>query len=98
MGLCSVCKTETFLDDFSIDEILEHLEWRADYITLSQLNQLKTITKDTDESFAEQMLAENALYQKIISLDSAVDMWKMEVIIQNLQKFSYTEICQIFEK
>lgn len=100
MAKCSVCESEGFdsdLDDFSIEEILDHLEWEADSMTQSELNKLKKIAKDTDETFAEQVLAENTLYQKIISLGSAEDVWKMEVIIENLRKFTYTEICQIFE-
>jgi hypothetical protein len=86
------------LDDFSIDEIIQHLTWESDKITKTQLNDLKSLTKDVAEDISEQVLKENTLYQKIISLESSVDKWKMDVILKNLDKFNYLEICEIFEK
>lgn len=86
------------LDDFSIDEIIQHLTWESDKITKTQLNDLKSLTKDVAEDISEQVLKENILYQKIVSLDSSVDKWKMDVILKNLDKFNYLEICEIFEK
>ncbi len=101
MAKCSVCESEEFesdLDDFSMEDILDHLEWEADSMSLDELNKLKKIVKDTDETFAEQVLSENRLYQKIEALTSAEDHWKIDVVLENLHKFSYVEICQIFEK
>lgn len=100
MAKCSVCESEefdTYLDDFSTEEILDHLEWEADSFTPSELKKLKKIVKDTDECFADQVLAENYTYQKIESLTSAVDKWKLDVILENLHKYTYTEICEMFE-
>lgn len=99
MAKCSICKLEEFesdLNDFSKEEIIDHLKWEN--LSHSELKELKKIVKDTDESFADEVLAENSLYQKIISLDSATDRWKIEVILENLDNYTYAEICEMFEK
>lgn len=99
MAKCSVCDSEEFesdLSDFSTEDIIDHLKWES--LSHSQLKELKEIVKDTDESFADEVLAENSLYQKIISLDSATDRWKIEIVLENLDKYTYAEICEMFEK
>lgn len=97
MGKTKSVEIDYELDDFSIEEILDHLEWEADNLTTFELTKLKKIVKDTDECFADQVLAENYLYQKIENLPSAVDRWKLEVILENLHKYTYAEICEMFE-
>ena len=99
MATCNVCGTKdefgSDLSDFSNDEIINHL--RYEDFSHSQLRELKKIVKDSDESFADQVLAENQLYQRVVSLDSATDKWKFEVILENLGKYTYAEICEMFE-
>jgi hypothetical protein len=100
MAKCSVCESEEFdtdLDDFSTEEIIDHLEWEADNLTSFELKKLKKIVKDTDECFADQVLGENYLYQQIESLTSAIDRWKLDIILKNLDKYTYAEICEMFE-
>ena len=98
MAKCSVCESEEFesdLSEFSTEDIIDHLKWED--LSHSELRDLKKIVRDTDESFAEEVLAENSLYQKIISLESATDRWKLDVILENLDKYTYAEICEMFE-
>lgn len=97
MGKTKSVELDYDLDDFTTEEIIDHLEWEADNFTTFELQKLKKIVKDSDECFADQVLAENYLYQKIDTLPSAVDKWKLEVILENLHKYSYTEICEMFE-
>jgi hypothetical protein len=85
------------LDDFTTEEIIDHLEWEADNLTTFELQRLKKIVKDTDECFADQVLGENYLYQQIESLTSAIDRWKLDIILKNLDKYTYLEICEMFE-
>jgi hypothetical protein len=85
------------LGEFTIEEIIEHLEWEADNITLHEFKKLKEIVKDVDEVFSEKTLAENYLYQKILSLECAIDRWKLDIILENLHKHTYNEICEFFE-
>lgn len=85
------------LDDFTTEEIIEHLKFEASNFTTHELKELKEIVKDTDECFAEQVLSENSLYQKIVSLPSSIDVWKLEIVLENLHKYSYLEICEMFE-
>ena len=98
MGKTKNVEIDYDLDDFTTEEIIEHLGWEADNLTDHELTELKKIVKDVDECFAEQVLAENYLYQQIERVTSAVDSWKLDVILDNLDKYTYTEICEMFEK
>ncbi len=86
------------LDDFDIDEIIDHLKWHGDELTVRQVNNIREITKDCEYNFAEEELEKNELYQKLKVHDSLNDVMKLEVIASNLDKFSYQEICEMFEK
>lgn len=86
------------LDDFEIDDIIEHLKWNADELNVRQVGKIREITKDCEYEFAQEELDKNELYQKLKVFNSLNDVMKLEVIISNLDNFSYNEICKFFEK
>ncbi|MEI6880375.1 MAG: hypothetical protein WCK82_03455 [Bacteroidota bacterium] len=85
------------LSDFELDEIIEHLSWESSSLTRAQVSRIKHIINDSEESLSDEILNENKLYKSITSRNSMIDEMKMEVIIQNLDKYGYLEICEMFE-
>lgn len=91
-------EVEFDLDDFEMDDIIEHLKWNGETLNIRQVGKIRDIIKDCEYEFAQEELLKNVLYQKIKTFDSLNDTMKLEVILTNLNKFSYNEICDIFEK
>lgn len=97
MGI-KIVEVDMDLDDFEIDDIIEHLKWNADELNVRQVGKIREITKDCEYEFAQEELDKNELYQKLKVFNSLNDVMKLEVIISNLDNFSYNEICKFFEK
>jgi hypothetical protein len=89
---------EVELDDFSFDEIIEYVCDNADYINSYQNGLLKKAIRYSEESYVDEVLDENQLYRKLSRLESLNDVMKLEVILENLDKLDYSQICEIFEK
>jgi hypothetical protein len=85
------------LNDFDLDEIIEHLSWESSSLSRAQVSKIKQIINDSEESLSDEILNENKLYKSITFRNSMIDEMKMEVIIQNLDKYGYLEICEMFE-
>jgi hypothetical protein len=66
------------LNDFELNEIIEHLSLESSYLTEAQVRKIKQIVNDSSES-------------------SMIDQMKMNVIAQNLDKYDYLQICEMFE-
>ena len=66
------------LNDFELNEIIEHLSLESSYLTKAQVRKIKQIVNDSSES-------------------SMIDQMKMNVITQNLDKYDYLQICEMFE-
>ena len=85
------------LDDFEMDEIIEHLSWNSNELTRGQVAKIKSVINDAEESLSDEILNENTLYKAIASRKSMIDKMKMEVILQHLDKYDYLQICEMFE-
>ena len=92
-----IVEVDMDLDDFEIDDVIEHLKWNAEELNVRQVGKIREITKDCEYEFAQEELLKNVLYQKIKTFDTLNDTMKLEVILTNLDKFSYNQICDIFE-
>jgi len=73
------------LDDFDLDEIIEHLSWESDSLSKAQVSKIKEIINDSEESLSDT------------PSNSMIDQMKMEVILQHLDKYDYLQICEMFE-
>lgn len=93
-----IVEVDMDLDDFEIDDIIEHLKWNSEDLNVRQVSEIREITKDCEYEFAQEELLKNVLYQKIKTFDSLNDTMKLEVVLTNLDKLSYNQICDIFEK
>jgi hypothetical protein len=71
------------LDDFDLDEIIDHLSWNSEELTKKQVSKIKEIINDSEES--------------ITPSNSMINQMKMEVILQHLDKYDYLQICEMFE-
>jgi hypothetical protein len=71
------------LDDFDLDEIIDHLSWNSEELTKEQVSKIKEIINDSEES--------------ITPSNSMINQMKMEVILQHLDKYDYLQICEMFE-
>jgi hypothetical protein len=91
-------EVEFDLDDFDFDVILEYVCENADGITIRQNELLKKAIRYAEESYSDEVLAENDLYCKVSKIESLTDVMKLEVILENLHKLDYLKICEIFEK
>jgi ADP-dependent phosphofructokinase/glucokinase len=85
------------LDDFDLDEIIEHLSWNSNELKRGQVTKIKSVINDAEESISDEILNENTLYKAIASRKSMIDQMKMEVILQHLDKYCYLQICEMFE-
>lgn len=84
------------LDDFDVDDIIEHLNHET--ITHEQKKRLKQIIRDAEVDLAEEILSQDVLYQKLSKIqDSMVEEMKLEIVLNNISKFSLTEIIDLFE-
>lgn len=90
-------EVEVDLDDFSTDEIIDHLENIGD-LTQNQTLKLKNIIDDSEEEYSELVLIENKLYQELIKHTSLDDQMKIEIILANLHKVSYNEVYNFFKQ
>jgi|LakMenEpi03Aug12_release.lakeMendotaPanAssembly.Ray.scaffolds.fasta_scaffold852263_2 hypothetical protein len=82
------------LDNFSDDEIISYLERNINHIGPKNLNRLRTLCgfrQSVNLDLGEE-------YQKIRKRNLFVDNLKMEVIINNFDKYDYQQICEFFEK
>jgi len=73
------------LDDFDLDEIIEHLSWNSNELTRGQVAKIKSVINDAEESLSDT------------PSNSMIDQMKMEVILQHLDKYDYLQICEMFE-
>jgi hypothetical protein len=71
------------LNDFDLDEIIDHLSWNSEELTKAQVSKIKEIINDSEES--------------ITPSNSMINQMKMEVILQHLDKYDYLQICEMFE-
>jgi len=71
------------LDDFDLDEIIDHLSWNSEELTKEQVSKIKKIINDSEES--------------ITPSNSMINQMKMEVILQHFDKYDYLQICEMFE-
>ena len=71
------------LDDFDLDEIIDHLSWNSEELTKEQVSKIKEIINDSEES--------------ITPSNSMINQMKMEVILQHFDKYDYLQICEMFE-
>jgi len=91
-------EVEFDLDDFDFDEIIEYVCDNAGFIDRSLNAKLKRAIRYSEESYIDEVLDENELYRKLSRLESLTDIMKLEVILENLDKLDYLQICEIFEK
>jgi hypothetical protein len=71
------------LNDFDLDEIIDHLSLNSEELTKAQVSKIKEIINDSEES--------------ITPSNSMINQMKMEVILQHLDKYDYLQICEMFE-
>jgi hypothetical protein len=91
-------EVEYDLDDFEVDEIIDHLDGLCEF-TREQTQKLKRIINDSEEEYAEEVLKENELYQAVISVnETLLDTMKLELILGNLGNVSYDQIYELFKK
>lgn len=86
------------LDDFEVDEIIDHLDGLCVF-TQEQTRKLKSIINDSEEEYSEEILKENELYQAVIACNNSLDdTMKLELILDNLGDVSYDQIYKLFKK
>ena len=90
-------EVEFDLSDFSLEEILEHLDSNSNELTKVQKNKLKEIIDDVEEDLTFRELCDDPMYQAATSVSSLNNVMKMEVIVANIDKYTYPQICELFE-
>ena len=81
------------LDEFDSDEIINHLENISKHLTEKQINKLRKICGlSPSENFKYVNLSEKIKKENLL-----VNDMKLEVILNNLDKYDYAKICEIFE-
>jgi|Laugrespbdmm15dd_1035085.scaffolds.fasta_scaffold154972_1 hypothetical protein len=91
-------EVEFDLDDFDFDEIVEYVCDNAEFIDLRLNAKIKRAIRYSEENYVDEILGENELYCKLSRVESLTDAMKLEVILENLDKLDYSQICDIFEK
>lgn len=91
-------EVEFDLDDFTEDEMIEHLESYAHHLDMKQIKRLRNVIKEGEENLVDDILKENEIYTLVTSYSTINDEIKIKIILENLHKFSLTEISKIFEK
>ena len=82
------------LDEFGDDEIINYLERNIHHVSSKNLSRLRSLCgfkQPPTSSFGE-------LYEKISKRNLFVDDLKMEIILKNIDKYDYQQICEFFEK
>lgn len=81
------------LNEFSDDEIINHIEHVYKHLNEKQINKLRKICGfSIKENFQN-----DKILKKIKEKNLLVDDMKLEVILSNIDKYDYLKICEIFE-
>ena len=93
-------EVEFDLSDFSLEEILEHLDSNSNELTKVQKNKLKEIIDDVEEDLTFRELCDDPMYQAATSVSSLNNVMKMEVIHpkENVYNWRFADSIVAFAK
>jgi len=86
------------IDEFKTDELITEIGYRVEGGDLSkqQIDKLKEIIKHDEEAMLESYILEHEQH-RFVEKASLSNVMKLDVIFKNLDKFTYLDICEIFE-